>query len=292
MSYRDYYKLLGVPKSASEDDIKKSYRKLAKEFHPDRNKGNANAEAKFKEINEAYEVLGDSEKRQVYDTYGRTGNIPQQPGGWPGGSGQGGAGGQDFSDFFQTLFGNGGPRGGNFQDIFSGQPGYGQQPRAQAPRDVEGTIRIGVSEAYRGTSRQVQVGDRKLDVNIPAGSRDGAKLRLKGQAPSGGNVLLTVKVESDGTFKLEGDDVRVTAEVPAPTAVLGGKIQALTLEGRVDLNVPAGSQTGRVMRLRGQGWPKKDGSRGDQLLELRVTVPTNPSEAELELYRQLIKLAD
>ena len=183
------------------------------------------------------------------------------------------------------------PRGGNFQDLFGGQPGYGGQPRAQAPRDVEGTIRIGVSEAYRGTSRQVQVGDRKLDVNIPAGSRDGAKLRLKGQAPSGGNVLLTVKVESDGTFKLEGDDVRVTAEVPAPTAVLGGKIQALTLEGRVDLNVPAGSQTGRVMRLRGQGWPKKDGSRGDQLIELRVTVPTHPSEAELELYAQLAKLA-
>ena len=285
MSYRDYYKLLGVSKSASEDEIKKAYRKLAKEHHPDRNKGDAGAEAKFKEINEAYEVLGDKEKRQVYDTYGSTGGIPNPP---PGGWGAGGNAG-DFSDFFQTLFGGGGARGANFpgfEDLFGGA--RGGQPRFA--QDVEGTVRIGITEAYRGTTRQVQVGERRLDVNIPPGTRDHAKLRLKGQAPGGGNVLLTVRVENDGTFRLEGDDVRVVVDVPAPIAVIGGAVQVFTLDGRVEVGVAAGSQAGRVLRLRGQGWPKKDGGRGDELVELRITVPKNPSPQELELYAQLAKL--
>ncbi len=289
-SFKDYYKILGVPKNSSEDDIKKAYRKLAKEHHPDRNKGNKQAESKFKEINEAYEVLGDTEKRKIYDQYGAdaaNGRTPPPP---PGGYQTTGDMG-DFSDFFQTMFGMGG-RGGNmgggmpggFEDLF-GQGGRTQRPRP--PQDVEGTVRVALTEAYRGVTRAIQIGEKKLDVNIPAGARDTQKLRLRGQAPGGGNVMLTIRVEPDSTFKLSGDDVRVMLDVPAAMAVLGGKLNALTLDGRVELGIPARSQAGRVMRLRGQGWPKKDGSRGDQLVELRIVVPQNPSEEELVLWEKL-----
>ena len=290
MNYKDYYKTLGVPKSASEDDIKSAYRKLAKQYHPDKNSATG-AEAKFKDINEAYEVLGDLEKRKIYDTYGAdaaNGRVP------PGGGGytyQGNGQGTDFSDFFQTLFGGGfsGSRGGGFaganpQDIF-GQGGF-----QRAAPDVEGTLPISLSEAFRGTTRNINVGDKQLEVSIPKGARDGQKMRLRGQAPGGANVLLTIRLEKDPVFKLENDDVRVILDVPAPMAVLGGKLEAMTLEGRGEVSIPPRSQAGRVLRLRGQGWHKKDGSRGDVLLEMRIVVPQNPSEEELELWEKLINV--
>ncbi|MFN3266896.1 MAG: DnaJ C-terminal domain-containing protein [Deinococcales bacterium] len=286
MNYKDYYKTLGVAKSATEDEIKSAYRKLAKQYHPDKNAGHSGAEAKFKEINEAYEVLGDTEKRRIYDTYGAeaaSGRVP------PGGGGyahQGNMG--DFSDFFQTLFGGGfGGRGGfggfsgNPQDIF-GQSGF----QRQAP-DIEGTLSISLAEAFHGTTRTVGIGEKSLEVSIPRGARDGQKMRLRGQAPGGANVLLTLKLEKDPIFKLENDDLRVVLDVPAPIAVVGGTVQAMTLEGRGEVNIPPGSQSGRVLRLRGQGWHKKDGSRGDALLEIRIVVPQNPSKAELELWTKL-----
>lgn len=289
MNYKDYYKTLGVAKGSSEDEVKAAYRKLAKLYHPDKNSA-AGAEAKFKDINEAYEVLGDTEKRKIYDTYGAdaaNGRVPPSGGGYSSGGGFSGSGG-DFSDFFQTLFGQGNARGGGFggvnpQDIF-GQGGGFQRP---AP-DVEGTLPISLAEAFRGTSRTINVGDKQLEVSVPKGSRDGQKMRLRGQAPGGANVLLTIRLERDQTFKLENDDVRVMLDVPAPVAVLGGKLQALTLEGRGEVSVPPRSQSGRVLRLRGQGWWKKDGTRGDALLEIRITVPQNPSEEELELWQQLV----
>ncbi len=287
MNYKDYYKTLGVPKSSSEDEIKSAYRKLAKQHHPDKNLGNASAEAKFKEINEAYEVLGDLEKRKIYDTYGAdaaNGRVPPGGGGY---SYPGGQGGGDFSDFFQTLFGGGfgGSRGGggvNPQDIF-GQGGF----QRQAP-DVEGTLPISLSEGFRGTTRTINVGDKQLEVSIPKGARDGQKMRLRGQAPGGANVLLTIRLEKDPIFKLENDDVRVILDVPAAIAVLGGKLEAMTLEGRGEISIPPRSQAGRVLRLRGQGWYKKDGSRGDVLLEMRIVVPQNPSEEELEIWGKLM----
>jgi curved DNA-binding protein len=295
--YKDYYKTLGVGKSATEDEIKAAYRKLAKEFHPDRNKGDPAAEAKFKEINEAYEALGDTEKRKIYDDYGSSGGFP---GGFPGRGGfRGGNPGDagDFSDFFSSLFGGGfsqgttgtrGTRGGArvntspFGDVFSDQ---------RAPvRDVEGTVRIALQEGFHGTTRTVEVGGKRLEVAIPRGTKDGTKLRLNGQAPGGGNVMLTVKLEGDPNIKLEGDDVRILTEVPAPIAVVGGKITATTLEGRGEVNIPARSQPGRVLRLRGQGWVKRDGSRGDALLEIRIAVPKEPTAEELELYEKLAKI--
>ena len=289
--YKDYYKTLGVSKSASEDEIKSAYRKLAKEFHPDRNKGKPAAEEKFKEINEAYEALGDPEKRKIYDDYGTTGGIP---GGFRGGNVSGDAG--DFSDFFSSLFGGGftqggtrGTRGGGprintspFGDVFADQ-----RPPV---RDVEGTVRIALQEGFHGTARTVEVGGKRLEVAIPRGTKDGTKLRLNGQAPSGGNVMLTVKLESDPNIKLEGDDVRIVTDVPAPIAVIGGKITATTLEGRGEVSIPARSQNGRVLRLRGQGWIKRDGTRGDALLEIRISVPKNPGDDELALYEKLSKL--
>ncbi len=291
--YKDYYKTLGVGKSATEDEIKTAYRKLAKEFHPDRNKGDPAAEAKFKEINEAYEALGDAEKRKIYDDYGSSGGFPGG-GGFRGGN-PGDAG--DFSDFFSSLFGGGfsqgttgtrGTRGGArvntspFGDVFSEQ-------RAPA-RDVEGTVRIALQEAFHGTARTVEVGGKRLEVAIPRGTKDGTKLRLNGQAPGGGNVMLTVKLEGDPNIKLEGDDVRIMTDVPAPIAVLGGKITATTLEGRGEVSIPARSQAGRVLRLRGQGWIKRDGTRGDMLLEIRVSVPKDPGDDELALYEKLSQL--
>ncbi len=291
--YKDYYKTLGVGKSATEDEIKSAYRKLAKEFHPDRNKGDPAAEAKFKEINEAYEALGDADKRKIYDDYGSSGGFP---GGMPGGFRGGNAGDAgDFSDFFSSLFGGGftssgtrGTRGGArvntspFGDVFADQ-----RPPA---RDVEGTVRIGLQEGFHGTTRTVEVGGKRLEVAIPRGTKDGTKLRLNGQAPGGGNVMLTVKLDSDPIIKLEGDDVRILTEVPAPIAVVGGTITATTLEGRGEVNIPARSQNGRVLRLRGQGWVKRDGSRGDALLEIRIAVPKEPSAEELELYEKLAKI--
>ncbi len=168
------------------------------------------------------------------------------------------------------------------EDLFGGSGGF-QRP----PQDVEGVISVPLTEAFRGTTRTIEVGGKRLEVNVPRGARDGQKLRLRGQAPGGANVLLTIRLETDQTFKLEGDDVRVMLDVPAPTMVVGGKLQALTLEGRGEVNVPALSQAGRVLRLRGQGWIKKDGTRGDVLLELRVTVPKAPSQDELELWEKL-----
>ncbi len=307
MNYKDYYKTLGVSKNASEDEVKGAYRKLAKEFHPDRNQDNPTAEAKFKEINEAYEVIGDAEKRKLYDQFGAdaaNGRVP------PGGGGytyQGGGNAGDFSDFFQTLFGGGfggaAPGGGargaggfgggragrvNVEDMFGGG-GFGGNSGGytRAAPDVEGTLPVALTEAFRGTTRTVSVGGKSIDVNIPKGTRDGQKLRLKGQAPGGANVMLTLKVQSDPTFKLEGDDVRVVLDVPAAIAVVGGKVQALTLEGRGEVSIPPRSQAGRVLRLRGQGWHKKDGSRGDLLLEMRLVVPKEPTEAELELWQRL-----
>jgi curved DNA-binding protein len=232
----------------------------------------------------------------LYDTYGAdaaNGRMPQGGGGYTYQGGSGNMG--DFSDFFQTLFGNAGPARGNpggfggarvnIEDLFGGSGGF-QRPA----QDVEGAISVPLTEAFRGTTRTVDVGGKRLEVNIPRGARDGQKMRLRGQAPGGANVILTIRLESDPTFRLEGDDVRVTLDVPAPVMVIGGKLSALTLEGRGEVNIPPRSQAGRVLRLRGQGWVKKDGSRGDALLELRVTVPKEPSAAELELWETLMML--
>lgn len=306
MSYKDYYEVLGVSRGASDADIKSAYRKLAKQYHPDKNAGDDKAAEKFKEIGEAYAVLNDPEKRQVYDQYGHAGQVPPGYEGYAGGTGgfsgaQGDFAGFDpsqFSDYFQGLFGGGAAQGGyrnpagqqiNIEDLLGGLGGAGQDRRFV--QNVEGELQVTLTEAFNGSDEVINVDGKRLSMRVPAGTRDGARLRLAGQGPGGGDVLLTIRVLDDAKFELEGDDLTVTVDVPAPVAALGGDIKVQTLSGSSgNLSIPAGSSGGRRMRLRGQGWPKKDGRKGDLYVRLNVTVPDKLSEKGKELYKQLREL--
>ncbi|MFC4638761.1 DnaJ C-terminal domain-containing protein [Deinococcus hohokamensis] len=304
MAYKDYYDVLGVSRGASDADIKSAYRKLAKQFHPDKNAGDEKAAERFKEIGEAYAVLSDPEKRKLYDQYGHAGQVP--PGAYPGAGGMGGAaadfGGFDpgqFSDFFQGLFGQAGPRAGGFrgagagagpqvnlEDLLGGLGGAGQSRRFV--QNVEGELQVTLEEAFGGSDEVINVDGKRLSLRVPAGTRDGARLRLAGQGPGGGDVLLTIRVLEDGRFDLDGDDLTTSVDVPAPVAALGGDVKVQTIAGTTgNLTVPPGSSGGRKMRLRGQGWPRKDGTRGDLYVRLNITVPKDLSAEEQDLYRRL-----
>lgn len=309
MAYKDYYDVLGVSRSASEADIKSAYRKLAKQYHPDKNPGNDAAAEKFKEIGEAYAVLSDTEKRKLYDQYGHAGEVP--PGAYAGGAGGGFSGSADyggfdsgqFSDFFQGLFGQAGRGGGSgrvssgfmgggqggqvsFEDLLGGMSSTGGGRRFV--QNVEGELQVTLQEAFAGSDETINVDGKRLSMRVPAGTRDGARLRLAGQGPGGGDVLLTIRVLEDGRFELDGDDLTTSVDVPAPVAALGGDVKVQTISGSSGkLSIPAGSSGGRKMRLRGQGWPKKDGSRGDLYVRLNLTVPKELSSEEKELYKKL-----
>lgn len=309
MAYKDYYDVLGVSRGASDADIKTAYRKLAKQYHPDKNQGDEKSAERFKEIGEAYAVLNDPEKRKLYDQYGHSGQVP--PGAYPGGAG--GAQGADFggfdpsqfSDFFQGLFGQAGRRGGfagaggfpggagvNLEDLLGGGIGGAGQGR-RFVQNVEGELQVTLQEAFGGSDEVINVDGKRLSLRVPAGTRDGARLRLAGQGPGGGDVLLTIRVLEDARFDLDGDNLSTSIDVPAPVAALGGDVKVQTIGGAAgNLTVPPGSSGGRRMRLRGQGWPKKDGTRGDLYVRLNVTVPAQPSDEEKELYRKLRELQD
>ena len=299
MAYKDYYDTLGVARGASDADIKTAYRKLAKQFHPDKNAGDPQAAEKFKEIGEAYAVLSDTEKRKVYDTYGHSGQVP--PGAYQGGAADfSGMEGGQFSDFFQGLFGQTGGRGRaggtrvgvggvgggvDFEDLLSGLGGG-----RRFVQNVEGELQVTLQEAFAGTEQTIMVDNKRLTVRVPAGTNEGTKLRLSGQGPGGGDVLLTVRVLEDSRFELDGDDVYTTLDVPVPVAALGGKLKAPTLRGNVELGIPAGSSGGRNLRLKGQGWPRRAGGHGDLYVRLNLTLPADLTERERELYRQLSDL--
>ena len=304
MAYKDYYDVLGVPRSASDADVKSAYRKLAKQYHPDKNQGDEKAAEKFKEIGEAYAVLSDPEKRKMYDQFGHTGQVPPGygEGGFPGGFSGDTAGfdpGQ-FSDFFQQMFGGrmggrgagGGFAGGqiNLEDLFGGATGGigGAGQSRRFVQNVEGELQVTLREALEGSDEVINVDGKRLSLRVPAGTRDGARLRLAGQGPGGGDVLLTIRVLEDAHFELEGDDLTTTVDVPAPVAALGGEVKVNLLNGKSgNLNVPAGSSGGRKMRLRGQGWPRKSGGNGDLYVRLNLTVPKDLSDEEKELYAKL-----
>ncbi|ANC72587.1 DnaJ C-terminal domain-containing protein [Deinococcus radiodurans] len=307
MAYKDYYDVLGVSRSASDADIKSAYRKLAKQYHPDKNQGDEKAADKFKEIGEAYAVLNDPEKRKLYDQYGHTGQVPPGYGdaGMGGGFQGGDFGGFDpgqFSDFFQQMFGGRGGMGGmggrggfaggqvNLDDLFGGASGGlgGAGAGRRFVQNVEGELQVTLREALEGSDEVINVDGKRLSLRVPAGTRDGARLRLAGQGPGGGDVLLTIRVLEDARFELDGDDLTTTVDVPAPVAALGGEVKVQLLSGKSgNLNVPAGSSGGRKMRLRGQGWPKKSGGNGDLYVRLNVTVPKDLSDEEKELYTKL-----
>jgi curved DNA-binding protein len=285
-AYKDYYNTLGVSKTANQQEIRAAFRKLAAKHHPDRNPDDPSAEEKFKEINEAYTVLSDDEKRSMYDRFGTTEGIPA---GFPGGFS--GAGSGDFSDFFQSLFGAGGFNGGGFN---GGNPfeGFQTNSRSSRPSDVRGNLNISLEQAFYGTTTMIAVDGKRIEVSVPKGVKDGAKLRLRGQAPSGGDIYLTVQLDSHSIFSLENDNVRVSIDVPDYLAALGGSVRVPTLEGDVDMTLPPQTQAGRTLRLRGQGWYKRDGSRGDELAEVRIVIPDDLSDEQHQLYTKLRELAE
>jgi curved DNA-binding protein len=303
MEYKDYYKVLGVAKGASAKEIKAAYRKLARKYHPDVNPGDKKAEARFKEVNEAHEVLGDPEKRRRYDQLGSnweafSRGAPGQ-GTWPGGGFRveyqdlGGGGG--FSDFFKTFFGGGG-FGGFKGSPFDGLGGMGDA--AEAPTDAEGEVTLTLPEVLGGTTREIAVGQgektRRVEVKIPPGVRDGSRVRVAGAVGQGsrgrrGNLYLRVKVAPDPRFVRKGDDLVTTVRVPITTAVLGGEADVETLDGRVGIKIPAGTPAGRQFRLRGRGLPRlgRAAARGDLLASLAVELPNTLSERQRSLFEEL-----
>lgn len=309
MKYIDYYQTLGVPRDATPDAIKKAFRKLARKYHPDVNK-EAGAEAKFKEINEAYEVLSDPEKRKRYDTLGENWKAGQDftpPPGWEeafrgrGGGihfdfGGGGAGG--FSDFFSQLFGGMGMGGMGGMGGMHGMGGMGGMGGGFRPRgqDAEAELAVTLEELYSRAPRKVTLGvpgadgrvERKtFNVKIPLGAADGTRIRLPGQGMGGGNLYLNLKVVPHPVFKVNGHDLDCVVPLAPWEAVLGAKVRVPTLDGPAVVAIRPGTQNGARLRLNGKGLPDRQGKRGDIFAVVRIVVPAHPTEREKELYRQL-----
>jgi curved DNA-binding protein len=298
MDYKDYYKILGVERKASDEDIRKAYRDLAKQHHPDRNPNNKQAEERFKEINEAYQVLSDAKKRQHYDRLGsdysqwqRRGapgdfNWGDYVGGYPGGTRVnmedleemfgGAAGGGGFSDFFRTIFGM-----RDAETMRGGRPQGYQQP-----------LQITTEEAYKGTTRLIQGNGSQKQVRIPAGVRTGSKVRVAGAGPNGVDLYLIVEVTEDNRFERRGNDLHTTATVNVFTAILGGEAEVETLDGKIKLNIPAGTQPEQVFRLAGRGMPnvKTPNQKGDLYVRLKVQIPKYLSEKQRQLLDDASKL--
>ncbi|MEY2498813.1 MAG: curved DNA-binding protein [Verrucomicrobiota bacterium] len=314
VKFRDYYETLGVAKSASDDEIKSAFRKLARKHHPDVAKDKATAEEKFKQINEAYEVLGDPEKRKKYDELGANWDQPggfQPPPGWDTGRGGGGFqrygtgdggvefefGGTGFSDFFEQFFGGGGGRGG------FGGGSFGQRPRgAERGSDVEADIMVTLEEALHGSKRTVSLrrsNSNKVEtyqVKIPKGVHEGQRIRLAGQGEAGagggksGDLFLRVRLARHPDFTVEGSDLIHEVKIEPWQAVLGSELQVPTLEGSVRLKLPPGTQPEQRFRLRGHGLPTAAGARGDLFVVSQIQVPKKLTEREREIWKQLAEL--
>lgn len=283
---RDYYSVLGVARNASEDDIKKAFRQKAKQYHPDANPDNPTAEARFKEVNEAHEVLSDEEKRAAYDRFGENWQHYQgADGGNPYASG-GDVHFTDVSDVFDSFFSGAGGRRGS--GGFSGFPG------AQAPRagqHIEHDVRISLREAYEGTQRIVTKEGREIKVRIPRGAASGTKVRLAGEGGAGvnggaaGNLYLVVQVGEDSQFERIGDDLFVDVHVDAFTAMLGGEVEAPTLTRPLRMQIRPGTQAGQKLRLSGKGMPKLRGGdqHGDLFARVTITLPAqlDPEQRKL-----------
>lgn len=298
MDYKDYYKILGIDKKATPDEVKKAFRGLAVKYHPDKNQGNKEAEEKFKQANEANEVLSNPEKRKKYDELGENWqNGGAQNGQYQGNTYGGGAGSQqqyggfdegneaDFSQFFEQFFGG---RGGA-----TGQSGG--QPRARKGGDYETEMEISLEEAYAGTSRIIQLENEKLRVTTKPGSYTDQLLKIKNKGAPGstanlrGDLFVRIRVKNDANFLRKGDDLYKTENVDLITAVLGGEIIVSTLTGQVKIPIAEGTQNGKIIRLKGKGMPvyNKEGIFGDFYITIKVQIPEKLTEKQREIFEQL-----
>lgn len=292
---RDYYEVLGVKREASADDIKSAYRKLARQYHPDRNPGDKQAEARFKEVQEAYDILSDKDKRSKYDRFGSVGpdgGFEGFGGGGPGGAtfhwGGGGGGDQGFqgdpSEVFRQFFGG---EAGPFEDLFKqGGAKTGRRGRRAAPpQEVESEINVPFLTSAVGGKISVEVEGRQIDVKVPAGINDGQALRLQGQAPGGGDLRLVIRIQPHPYFRREGKDIVLETPLSAAEAMLGATVDVPTIDGsRLAVKVPPGSSSGARLRLRGKGI---DG--GDQYIQIQVQVPAVKDEEDRKLVEELSK---
>ncbi len=303
MEYKDYYKILGVSKTATTDEIKKVYRQLALKYHPDTNPNNKAAEDKFKEINEAYEVLGDAEKRKKYDNLGSSWNRYRQTGGntedfdwsqWtsrrPQGrrktsdtfSNIGDIFGQGASDFFENIFGG-----------FTKKTGFQQPPRRG--EDIETELEISLEEAFRGTQKQFIVENQKIELNIKPGINDGQVLKISGKGRPGktgginGDILIKIKITPHKRVQREGNDLHLEVTIDLYKAILGGNSTLKTFGDTVKLNIPPESQHGSILKIKGQGMPiySNPTQRGDLFIKLNIKIPKNLTQKEIELFKEL-----
>ncbi|TAD79990.1 MAG: J domain-containing protein [Oscillatoriales cyanobacterium] len=317
--FKDYYAVLGLNKTASAEEIKKTYRRLARKYHPDLNPGDQQAEARFKEINEAYEVLSDSSKRQKYDRFGQYWQQADRAGQAWGGTGAR-TGFDDFEfgrygsfdEFINELLGRFGTQGGpsnrssnynyrsgtgsSYNSGFSGfgdvGSGFGTQA-SSTTGDREATLALSFAEAFNGTQKRLSLGAETITVRIPPGAKPGSKIRLKGKGQYDpysrlrGDLYLKVNLNAHPFFQFDGETLVCEIPITPDEAVLGTKADVPTPDGLVTMNVPAGIKSGQTLRLRGKGWVEPSGNRGDLLVRVAVTLPTSPSAAERTAYEQV-----
>ncbi len=297
MDYKDYYQILGVDRSAGPEEIRKAYRKLAMQYHPDRNPGDKQAEDRFKEINEAYQVLSDPQKRSHYDQLGSAYSSWQQRGapgnfdwsqwftGQPGGNVHVEYG--DLNDLFgEGIFSD------FFQSIFGGLGGAATGTRTRTMPAYQQPVTISLQEAYKGTTRTIQSNRRKLEVRIPAGVKTGSKVRVAGAGPDGADLYLIVEMAEDSRFERQEDDLKTTAAINVFTALLGGEAEVETPTGKVKLKIPAGTQPDQVFRLAGRGMPhlRNSQTKGDLFVRIKVRVPKQLTPKQKALLEEAARL--
>jgi curved DNA-binding protein len=299
MDYKDYYKILGISKNATQDEIKKAFRKLAVKYHPDKNQGDKKAEAKFKEINEAHEVLGDPEKRKRYDELGSNwSNYQQGTGGfdWSKYQRQQGGGGGSFQADFGDLFGGGGGFSDFFESFFGGA-GSGRKTsrRATKGQDMRAELPVSLEDAYNGTEQFFEIGGQRIKLKIKPGVPDGHVLNLNGKGYAGvnggqnGDLLITIRVKEHLVYRRKGDDLFMNQPLDIYTAVLGGSSEIKTFKGKIKLTIPKETQNGKSFRLNGLGMPKygKENQYGDLYVKVELQTPTNLSKEEIKLFKEL-----
>jgi curved DNA-binding protein len=308
VKFRDYYEILGVARAAKEEEIKKAYRKLARKYHPDLNPNNKQSEEKFKEVQEAYEVLSDTEKRQKYDQLGanwKNGADFTPPPNWGTGGGfEGtiniddlfgrGAGGRrsTFSDFFETLFGGMGGMGPAEAEMgrrgrTAGRPSRGTESETELSLPLE--------DMHRGTLRKLTVrlgtAEKTIDIRIPPGAREDSRIRIPAGGPDGGDLYVRLRQQPHSRFTVKGDDTEVEVPITPWEAALGATVPVPTLDGTAEVRVPPGVASGQRLRLRGQGLNMRDGGRGDHFARLKIVLPKELTDAEKRLFQELSKVS-